>query len=90
MLSIFLKNTQKIKKNVVSDAVHLHGKVFYTVNSEEVYKAVDVRLMDRQPFGITKFEGSLGWHHKFAAWHQVRPALLWNVHGQGCCSFFMF
>jgi len=87
---MFLEDTQKMKKNIVSDAVQLHGKVFCTVKNEEVYKAVDVRLMDRQPFGINKFEGSLGWHHKFATWHQVRPALLWNVHGQGYCSFFMF
>jgi hypothetical protein len=60
---LFLKDTQKMKKNIVSDAVRSHGKVFCTVNSEEVYKAVDVWLMDRQPFGVTKFEGSLGWHH---------------------------
>jgi hypothetical protein len=53
-------------------------------------KAVDVWLMDRQPFGIIKFEGSLGWHHTFASWQQVRPAFLWNVGGQGCCIFFMF
>jgi hypothetical protein len=79
-----------MKKNIVSDAVRSHGKVFCAVNSEEVYKAVDVWLMDRQPFGVTKFEGSLGWHHTFATWHQVRPALLWYVHGQGCCVFFMF
>lgn len=89
-LSLFLKDTQKMKKNIVSDAFRSHGKVFCTVNNEEMYKAVDLWLMDRQPFGVTKFEGSLGWHHKFATWHQVRPALLWNVRGQGCCIFFMF
>jgi hypothetical protein len=31
-----------MKKNIVPDAVSSHGKVFYTVNNEEVYKAVDV------------------------------------------------
>ena len=86
---MFLKDAQKMK-NIVSDAVQSHEKVFFTVNSEEVYKAVDVWLMDRQPFGVTKFEGSLCWHHTFATWHQVRPALLWNVCGEGCCIFFMF
>jgi hypothetical protein len=43
-LSVFLKDTQKMKKNIVSDAVRSHGKVFCTVNSEEVYKAVDNHL----------------------------------------------
>jgi hypothetical protein len=79
-----------MKKNVVSDAVRSHRKVFCTVNDEEVYKAVDVWLMGRQTFGVTKFEGSLVWHHTFATWHQMRPALLWNVCGQVCCIFFMF
>jgi hypothetical protein len=45
-LSVFLKDTQKMNKNIVSDAVRSHGKVFCTVSNEEVYEAVDMWLMD--------------------------------------------
>lgn len=45
-----------------------NGKIFHTVK-KEVYKAVDMWLMDRKSFGITKFEGSVGWHHTLSTWH---------------------
>jgi hypothetical protein len=60
MPSVRLKDTQKMKKNIISDAVRSHGTVLHTVNNDEVFKVVDMWCMDRQSFSITKFEGSVG------------------------------
>jgi hypothetical protein len=58
------------------------GKIFHAVK-KEVYKAVDMWLMDRQSFGITKFEGSVGWHHTLSS----STLLFWNVKWPGLLYF---
>jgi hypothetical protein len=64
----FWKIHRKWRRTLFLMQFNHNGKIFHTVK-KEVYKAVDMWLMDRKSFGITKFEGSVGWHHTLSTWH---------------------